>query len=70
MLERTRLVRDFLDNGVAVFAFETDQVWLRDPLPFVQRIGYSADEGDIVGTLDTLHEIGGNSLFLNPTLAS
>lgn len=70
MLERTRLIRDVLDNGVAVFAFETDQVWLRDPLPFVMRIVRSGDEVDIVGTLDTRHEIGGNFLFLNPTLAT
>lgn len=70
MLERTLLIRGLLDNGVTVFAFETDQVWLRDPLPFVRRIVYSGDEVDIVGTLDTRHEIGGNFLFLIPTLAT
>lgn len=70
MLERTRLIRELLDGGVSVFAFETDQVWLRDPLPFVRRVVNSGDEVDIVGTLDTRHEIGGNFLFLNPTLAT
>lgn len=70
MLERTMLIRDVLDAGVGVFAFETDQVWLRDPVPFVRRVVRSGDEVDVVGTLDTRHEIGGNFLFLNPTLAT
>lgn len=70
MLERTSLIRDILERGVGVFAFETDQVWLRDPVPFVHRVVHGGDEVDIVGTLDTRHEIGGNFLYLNPTLAT
>lgn len=70
MLERTQLIRDLLDNGVAVFAFETDQVSLPGSLPFVQRIVYSGDEVHSVGTLDTRHENSGNFLFFNPTLAT
>ena len=70
MLERTQLVQEILQRGVGVFLFETDQIWLRDPVPFVQRLIHSGDEVDIVGTLDTRHEIGGNFLFLNPTLAT
>eukprot|EP00178_Gracilaria_changii_P004211 TRINITY_DN1657_c0_g1_i1.p1 TRINITY_DN1657_c0_g1~~TRINITY_DN1657_c0_g1_i1.p1 ORF type:complete len:697 (-),score=62.29 TRINITY_DN1657_c0_g1_i1:1724-3814(-) len=69
MLERTKLIQSILDSGIGVFAFETDQIWLRDPVPFVNRLVHSGDEVDIVGTLDTRHEIGGNFLFLNPTLA-
>lgn len=70
MLERTQLIRAILERGIGVFAFETDQVWLRDPVPFVQRLIHSGDEVDVVGTLDTRHEIGGNFLYLNPTLAT
>ena len=70
MLERTQLIQEILQQGVGVFLFETDQIWLRDPVPFVQRLIHSGDEVDIVGTLDTRHEIGGNFLFLNPTLAT
>lgn len=70
MLERTQLIRAILERGIGVFAFETDQVWLRDPIPFVQRLVHSGDEVDVVGTLDTRHEIGGNFLYLNPTLAT
>lgn len=70
MLERTRLIRAILDRGVGVFLFETDQVWLRDPVPFVKRLVHSGDEVDVVGTMDTRHEIGGNFLYLNPTLST
>lgn len=70
MLERTFLIRDLVDRGVAVFAFETDQVWMRDPVAFVNRLVHNGDEVDMVGTLDTRHEIGGNFLFLQPTLAT
>lgn len=70
MVERTILIRDILERGIAVFAFETDQVWLRDPIPFVNRLARGGDEVDIVGTLDTRHEIGGNFLYLRPTLAT
>ncbi|CDF33573.1 putative glycosyl transferase [Chondrus crispus] len=70
MLERTQLIRAILERGIGVFAFETDQIWLRDPVPFVQRLIHSGDEVDVVGTLDTRHEIGGNFLYLNPTLAT
>lgn len=70
MLERTQLISAILERGIGVFAFETDQIWLRDPVPFVQRLIHSGDEVDVVGTLDSRHEIGGNFLFLNPTLAT
>lgn len=70
MLERTLLIRAILERGIGVFAFETDQIWLRDPVPFVQRLIHSGDEVDVVGTLDSRHEIGGNFLYLNPTLST
>lgn len=70
MLERTQLILSILERGIGVFAFETDQIWLRDPVPFVHRLVNSGDEVDVVGTLDTRHEIGGNFLYLNPTLAT
>lgn len=70
MLERTRLIRDLLDRGVGVFAFETDQIWLRDPVPAVRRLVEAGDGVDLVGTLDTRHQIGGNFLYFAPTLAT
>lgn len=70
MLERTRLIRDLLDRGVGVFAFETDQIWLRDPVPAVRRLVESGDGVDLVGTLDTRNQIGGNFLYFAPTLAT
>jgi Nucleotide-diphospho-sugar transferase len=70
MLERTRLIREILDHGVGVFAFETDQIWLRDPVPHVDHLVHGGDEVDIVGTMDTRHEIGGNFLYLSPTPAT
>lgn len=70
MLERTRLIRDLLERGVGVFAFETDQIWLRDPIPAVKRLMESGDGVDLVGTLDTRNQIAGNFLYMAPTLAS
>ena len=70
MLERTMLIGEILKQGIGVFAFEGDQIWLRDPVRFVKRVIESGDEVDIVGTMDTRHEIGGNFLYLNPTLST
>ncbi len=70
MLERTRLIRDLLERGVGVFAFETDQIWLRNPIPAVTRLMESGDGVDLVGTLDTRNQIAGNFLYMAPTLAS
>lgn len=70
MLERTRLIREILDRGIGIFAFETDQIWLRDPVPHVKRLIDNGDEVDVVGTMDSRHEIGGNFLFLSPTMAT
>lgn len=68
MLERAILVRDILKQGCSVFLFETDQVWLRNPLPFVKRLVESGENVDLVGTFDAGREIGGNFLFLRPSL--
>lgn len=37
MLERTALLRDVLDAGVAVLHFETDQIWFGDPMVEIER---------------------------------
>lgn len=68
MLERTFLIRDSIALGITVFLFETDQVWLRDPIPYVRRIMESVSEIDLIGSLDAGKEIGGNFLFIKPTL--
>lgn len=38
MLERTLLLSQLLDRGVGVLLFETDQVWMGNPLPDVLRL--------------------------------
>ena len=46
MLERTLLLSQLLDRGVGVLLFETDQVWMGNPMPDVLRLvsgGCSAD---------------------------
>lgn len=68
MLERTKLLRDLLNAGITVFLFETDQVWLRDPLPFIRRLRGNGNEVDLIATLDAGRELGGNFLVLNPSL--
>lgn len=68
MLERAYLVRDLLCEGISIFLFETDQVWLRDPLPTIRRLQGNGNEVDLIATLDIGRELGGNFLFLNPSL--
>lgn len=66
MLERTALLSALVHRGVRVFAFETDQVWLEDPTPYIaSRL---AEGADMVGTINTRDEISGNFFYLRPTL--
>ncbi|GAB0492829.1 hypothetical protein MMPV_004099 [Pyropia vietnamensis] len=66
MLERTALLSALVHRGVRVFAFETDQVWLEDPTPYIaSRL---VEGADIVGTINTRDEISGNFFYLRPTL--
>lgn len=68
MLMRTRMVRDLLDRGIDVFLFETDQVWLRNPFYYFQK---ELDNGaDMVGTLDTQHNVAGNTLLLKAVIST
>lgn len=68
MLERTALIGEILRNGVAVFAFETDAIWLEDPQPYIQHL--VRQDADIVGTINTRAEVSGNFFYLRPTLAT
>lgn len=68
MLERTALIGEILRNGVAVFAFETDAIWLEDPEPYIQEL--VRQDADIVGTINTRAEVSGNFFYLRPTLAT
>lgn len=68
MLERTALIGEILRNGVAVFAFETDAIWLEDPAPYIQEL--VRQNADIVGTINTRTEVSGNFFYLRPTLAT
>eukprot|EP00171_Calliarthron_tuberculosum_P018058 IDg18058t1 len=66
MLLRTRLIRDVIDRGIDVFLFETDQVWLQDPFKYIQK---EIEQGaDMIGTLDTQHNVAGNTLLLRSVL--
>lgn len=70
MLERTRLIRDLVLRNVAVFLFETDQVWLRDPAPYIHLHPGDGTDVDLIGTFDSKHMIAGNFLYVNPTYVS
>ncbi|CAN8070597.1 unnamed protein product [Agarophyton chilense] len=66
MLMRTRLIRDLLDRGIDVFLFETDQVWLQNPFDYIEK---ELEAGsDMVGTLDTQHNVAGNTIMLRSIL--
>lgn len=68
MLMRTRLIKDLLDRGIDLFLFETDQVWLQNPFDFFKK---ELDAGaDMVGTLDTQHNVAGNTLLLRSVIST
>lgn len=66
MLERTSLITEILTQGIALFAFETDAIWLEDPFPYIDEL--VSQDADIVGTINTRMEVSGNFFFLRPTL--
>lgn len=68
MLERTSLITEILNRGIAVFAFETDAIWLEDPMPYINEL--TSQDADIVGTINSRMEISGNFFYLRPTLAT
>lgn len=68
MLERTALIGEILRKGIAVFAFETDAIWLANPQPYIDQL--VSQEADIVGTINTKGEVSGNFFYLRPTLAT
>eukprot|EP00178_Gracilaria_changii_P014796 TRINITY_DN414_c0_g1_i1.p1 TRINITY_DN414_c0_g1~~TRINITY_DN414_c0_g1_i1.p1 ORF type:complete len:634 (+),score=119.43 TRINITY_DN414_c0_g1_i1:6450-8351(+) len=68
MLERTQLIGEILANGISVFAFETDAIWLEDPQPWIDKL--VRQKADIVGTINTRMEVSGNFFFLRATLAT
>lgn len=80
MLQRTFLLRDLLDRGLAILQFETDQIWLSDPIPYIRHELRPRRETDgkiedfripdIVATINTLNEVPGNFMYLRPTVGT
>lgn len=68
MLMRTRLIRDLLDRGIDVLLFETDQVWLQDPVAYIReelRAG-----ADMVATLDSRHDVPRNLVVCKSVIST
>lgn len=77
MLQRTFLLRDLLLHGISVLHFETDQIWLSDPMPYIwhELKNPSRDIGDNLGadmviTLNTEEDVAGNFFYLRPTIGT
>lgn len=80
MLQRTFLLRDSLEHGVSILHFETDQMWLSDPMPYVRhelmysKASDSAVEDfrvpDMVATINTRKEVAGNFFYLRPSVST
>lgn len=79
MLQRTFLLRDLLDHGVSILHFETDQIWLSDPMPYIEH-ELQFERGsdcvvedyrypDMVVTRSR-HEVAGNFFYLRPTVST
>lgn len=66
MLNRARLVMTLLQRGVATLLFDPDQTWLEDPIPYLRE---KIREGpvDLIGSVTTQEELGGNFLLFLPT---
>ncbi|CAN8077290.1 unnamed protein product [Agarophyton chilense] len=49
ILQRTFLLRDLLEHGVSILHFETDQIWLSDPMPYVQHeLKFDGSSGSLI----------------------
>lgn len=80
MLQRTILLRDLLYRDLTILLFETDQVWLSDPMPYIyhelRRVRTSDWDvedyriPDIVGTMDTRDQVAGNFIYFRPTVGT
>lgn len=81
MLQRTFLIRDLLDHGVSILHFETDQIWLSDPMSYVRhelqtptrRTASNEDNDrtpDMVITLNSRNEVAGNFFYLRPSIGT
>lgn len=80
MLVRTILLRDILNNGVSILAFETDQMWLSSPMGYIrEEIGHRRASGgvvedyrisDMVVTLNSRNEVAGNFLYLGSSVGT
>lgn len=72
MVQRTFLHRDLLEHGVSILNFETDQMWLKDPMPHIKHeLESSRDDGgvaDMVITVNTRGEVAGNFFYLRPSI--
>lgn len=66
MLSRAKLVRELLNRGVSVLLFDADQVWLKSPMEDVNNAIVDPDV-DVVGTVVSMEEVGGNFVFLRAT---
>lgn len=82
VLQRTFMIRDLLEHGLSILLFETDQVWLSDPMPYIRHelqnptpskkgSGYENTRiSDMVITLNTRHEVCGNFFFVRPSIGT
>ena len=81
MLHRSFLIRDLLTQGISVLHFETDQIWLSDPMPYIRHEldhSSSSDSGtiddyrapDVVLSVDSKNEVAGSFMYLRPTVGT
>lgn len=82
MLQRTFLIRDLLERGLSILQFETDQIWLSDPMPYIRhelqnplslKKGVEGEQTrtlDMIITLNTRREVAGNFFFARPTIGT
>ena len=80
MMQRTFLIRDLVEHGMSMLNFETDQIWFKDPMPYIERElqgdrGHGADEemeaervADMVMTVNTKGEVAGNFFYLRASI--
>lgn len=66
MLKRTSVISELLNRGVAVFVFDLDSTWLRNPLPHFDEL--VSQGADLIGTVNSQFKVPTNFLYLVPTL--
>ncbi|CAH1773690.1 unnamed protein product [Owenia fusiformis] len=67
MQQRTNILMTLLENDIKFLLFEVDAVWLRNPIPMLEKITEAGQYDLIGGRMNKTDQYNGGFLVVNPT---